>query len=203
MAIRQTPIHFVTWLIAAAALASFLQGCDRSAAELATLKVENERLRKEIVNLRQNANGAKEPGASAGKPDMILEINELWKQRFEDNEFRAKQRLSDKTLRVTGILDAISSDSMSIYGLGKSRNVRMGVALEKLYAAKVQDGIAALEKGVSVTVQGKFAYDRMELTDATIVDKASGNPMTAEQLQAFGQIGPDGTPPPAPLPENQ
>ena len=98
----------------------------------------------------------------------------------------------------------MSGESLTIYGVGKSRNVRMTVNLERSHAAKIQDGLAALEKGVTLTVQGKFGFDRMELLEATIVDNTSGTPMTTEQLQALGQIAP-GDPPPAepPLPEKQ
>ena len=183
----------------ALAVASALSGCDQNAAELATLKAENEHLRTEIASLRRKASGVKEPEVNSGKPDMILGMNELWSQRFESNEFRAKQMLSDKLLRVTGILDAISSRDISIYGLGNARNVRVVVNLEKGYASQIQEGLAVLEKGVTITVQGKFAYDRMELNEATIVDKATGTVLTSEQLQSFGQGGPL----PPPLPENQ
>lgn len=175
-------------------------GCDQKAAEIAALKAENERLRSELANLRSEASGVKKPETASGKPDMILTFNELYSQRFDDNEFRARQRLSGKTLRVTGIADGVSGESLTIYGVGKSRNVRMTVNLEKSHAAKIQDGLAALEKGVTLTVQGKFGFDRMELLEASIVDNASGNPMTTEQLQALGQVAPGGVPPSTPLP---
>ena len=175
-----------------------LAGCGQNAAELAALKAENERLRAELANARRISGGEKEPVSASGSPDQILSINELWRQRFEDNDFRSKLRLTDKTLRVTGILDDISRESVSIYGVGKSR-IRVSVNLDKNYAARIQTGLASLEKGVTVTVQGKFAFDRMELNESTIVDAASGTPMTTEQLQAFGQIAPGD----APVPEKR
>ena len=184
-------------------LASVLSGCDRNAVEMASLKADNDHLRAEIANMRRKASGAKDPEAVAGKPDQILGINELWTQRFEDNEFRARQRLTDKTLRVTGILDGISGGNLVLYGVGKSRNVQISVNLERGYANRIQDGLATLEKGVTITVQGKLMYERMELNEATVVDKTTGVVLMSEQIQAFGQIGPDGQAVPPPLPENQ
>ena len=175
-------------------------GCDRNAAELAALKADNDRLRAEIANLRQQAGGVKKAETVPGKPDMILGFNDLYQQRFDDNEFRARQRLSGKTLRVTGLMDGMSGESLTIYGVGKSRNVRMTVNLERSHAARIQDGLAALEKGVTLTVQGKFGFDRMELLEATIVENTSGNPMTTEQLQSLGQVAPGGPPPSEPPP---
>lgn len=179
-------------------------GCDQKAGEIAALKAENDRLRNEIATLRGEPGGVKKPETVPGKPDMTLAFNDLYMQRFDDNEFRARQRLAGKTLRVTGIMDGMSGESLTIYGLGKSRNVHMTVILEKSYAPKIQNGLAALEKGVTLTVQGKFGFDRMELLDATIMDNASGIPMTTEQLQALGQVAPGDAPPSTPpTPEKQ
>ena len=197
----------VSQLVARGALlfsmAFALPGCNRNAAELASLKADNERLRTEIANLRRKVGGGSEGETTPGKADQVLGINDLWAQRFEDNGFRARQRLTDKTLRVTGVLDAISGESLSIYGVGNSRNAQMNVNLGKNYAARIQRGLAALEKGITITVQGKFMYDRMELNEAVIVDKATGVPLSEEQLEAFGQVGTDGKPVPPPLPENR
>ncbi len=198
MVIRQIRIQFVFRCLAAMALLPVLAGCDRHAAELATLKSENERLKTELAKLRQGSDGAKEPGAAAGKPDLTLTLIELWTQRFEENEFRAQQRLAGKLMRVTGTLDEVASDRLSLHEPGQARNVRMTINLEKQYAARVQQGLGALEKGAMLTVQGKFSYDRMELSDATIVDKTSGAPMTTQQLQAFVQLGSGAPPPPPP-----
>lgn len=203
MVICPTFCKMITRAVVALSLASAVTGCDRNAAELVSLKADNERLRAEIANLRRKASGAKDPESAAGKPDQILSVSDLWTQRFEDHEFRARQRLSDKTLRITGILDGISGGNVLLYGVGKSRNVQVSVNLEKGYAARIEDGLDALEKGVTITVQGKLLYDRMELNDATIVDKATGAVLNTEQLQAYGQVGPNGLPVPPPLPENQ
>lgn len=171
------------------AFAAFFTGCDPHSAEMAALKAENDRLRAELANLRGKSNGTIAE-LTGGKPDLILEFNDLWNQRFEDNEFRARQRLSDKVLRVTGILDGISGENLLLYGLGKPKNVRISVNLEKGYASKIKDGLAALERGVTLTVQGRFAYDRMELNDSMIVDKVSGAPQGTEEIQSIGLPAP-------------
>lgn len=178
------------------AIAAAVAGCDRNAAEMAQLKADNEHLRTELANLRRKMAGGGDAEPATGKPDLTLPINDLWTQRFEDNEFRARQRLSDKALRVTGLLDGVSGETVSLYGVGKARNVRMNVNLERSYAANIQNGLAALEKGVTITVQGKFIYDRMELSDATIVNQTTGAPLTTDQLQAFGQPAPPEAPAP-------
>lgn len=200
MVICPTFCKMVARGVVALSLASAVTGCDRNAAEHASLKADNERLRAEIANLRRKASGVKDPESAAGKPDQTLGVGELWTQRFEDNEFRARQRLSDKMLRITGILDGISGGNVLLDGVGKTRAVQISVNLEKGYAARIQDGLEALEKGVTITVQGKLLYDRMELNDATFVDKETGAVLNTEQLQALGT---NGLPAPPPLPENQ
>ena len=86
------------------------------------------------------------------------------------------------------MLDDISSENLGIYGVEKSRNVRVTAHLEKGYAAQIREGLGSLEEGMTITVQGKFLYDRMELEDATIVDKATGAVLTGDQLKAFGAV---------------
>ncbi len=153
------------------------------------------------MNLRRKLSGEEEPKASSSQPDMVLEINDLWTQRFEDNEFRARQRLSGKILRVTGLLDTITGESMFLYGVGKTRDVRMTASLERVYSSKIQAGLATLEKGVTLTVQGKFVYDRVELSDALIVDKATGSVFSVDQIRAIGDPGAISVgSPPAPKP---
>lgn len=174
----------------AVALLFILGGCDRNASEVSTLRAENDRLRAELAQLRRKPGGAKESESQPGKPDMILGINELWTQRFEDNEFRAKQRLTDKIIRVTGLVDGVSGGTISLFGAGKSgRSVRMGVRLDPAYADRIQGGLASLEKGSSVTVQGKFAFERMGLEESTFVDKATGKTLSPEEMLALAQAG--------------
>ena len=182
---------------AAAVLVFTLPGCDRSAPQVAALKAENERLKAEIAQLKHKPNGTKEGESQPGNADLILEINELWSQRFEDNEFRAKQRLSGKTIRVTGLVDGVNGQTISMFGAGKvSRSVRMSANLESTQAAKIQEGLASLEKGATVTVQGKFAFDRMGLDDSLIVDKETGHKLSADEILLLAQAGVSKTPPP-------
>ena len=187
------PFQIAFRVFVALSVGSIVTGCDRNAAELASLKADNERLRAELANLRRKGGGEKDSESAAGKPEQILDVNELWSQRFEEGGFRARQKLSDKALRVTGILDGVSQDSLSIYGVGVARN-SLTVSLDKNYAARIQTGLAALEKGVTITVQGKFLFDRYELKDAVVVDKVSGTPLTTKELQEFAPAAP----PPAP-----
>ena len=188
---------------AACAVAVSLCACDRNAAELAALKADNEHLRAELAQLRSKAHGAKEAETDPAKADLILTINELWSQRFEDSEFRSKQRLSGKIIRVTGFVDNVTSGSVALYGTGKaSRSVRMSVNLNSGYAAKIQEGLAELGKGITITVQGKFAYDRMGLDDSAFVDKATGKSLSDKEMRVLGQSG-STSPLPLPAPEKK
>lgn len=188
---------------AACVAAISLCACDRNAAELAALKADNEHLRAELAQLRSKANGGKEAGGDPSKADLILAINDLWSQRFEDSEFRSKQRLSGKIIRVTGFVDNVTSNSVALYGTAKaSRSVRMSVNLNSAYAAKIQEGMAELQKGITVTVQGKFAYERMGLDESVFVDKDSGKTLSDAEMRVIGVSGPN-TPPPGPEPEKK
>ena len=187
--------------VALLAVAFALSGCDQRAAEIAELKADNERLREDLTQLRNKANGVKEAETQSGKADLTLGINELWMQRFEGNEFRAKQRLSDKTIRITGLVDSISGNTVLLYGAGNSaRSVRISVNLSSAYAAKIQEGLAELEKGLTVTMQGKFAYDRMSLDESVFVDKATGKTLLDPEIRLLGGDAADGAVPP-PVPE--
>ena len=190
--------------VAVLAAAFALSGCDQGAAEIAALKEENEHLRSELAQLRNKANGVKEAETPTGKADLTLGINELWTQRFEGNEFRAKQRLSDKTIRVTGLVDSISGNTVLLYGTGSAaRSVRMSVNLSSAYAAKIQDGLAELEKGLTVTMQGKLAYERMGLDESVFVDKATGKTLFDAEVRALAPGGAANAAAPPPVPEKQ
>lgn len=197
----RTVIGCVAALIAALALS----GCDQNAAEIEALKADNERLRTELALLRNRTNGVQETEMQAGKADLVLGINALWSQRFEDSsEFRAKQRLAGKTIRVTGVLDNLSANAVSLSGVGTvSRSVRMSANLDPAYAIRVQEGLAALEKGATVTMQGKFAYDRMGLDESVFVDKATGATLFDAELKALGEGGTSAPPLPLPIPDKQ
>ena len=182
--------HLVVRFSAVAAFIFTLPGCDRSAPQVAALKAENEKLKAELAQLKPKPNGTKEGASQPGKADLVLDINELWSQRFEDNEFRAKQRLSGKTIRVTGLVEGVNGHTISVFGAGKvSRSVRLSVSLESTHATKMQEGLASLETGAPVTVQGKFAFDRMGLDDSLFVDKATGRTLSADEVLALAQAG--------------
>ena len=198
MNISRSAIGFSAACVAAVSLS----GCDQHAAEIAILKADNEHLRAELAQLRSKANG-KDPEADNGKPDLTLSINDLWTQRFSDSVFRSKQRLSGKLIRVTGYLDNVSADSVALYGIGKSsRGVRMNVNLNGAYAAKIAEGLGELQKGTELTMQGKFAYERMVLDDSVFVNKETGKTLTDPEIRALAEAGP-ALPVPATEPEKQ
>ena len=181
---------------AAAILLFALPGCERRTPEEAALKAENEKLKAKLAQPRGTPGGAKEAGSHPGKADLVLDINELWNQRFGDNDFRAKQRLSGKTIRVTGLFDGVSRETVSLYGSAKiSLNVRLNAHLENTHASKLQDALASFEKGAAVTLQGKFAFDRMGLDDAIFVNKATGATLTPAEVLALANQGVGGPAP--------
>jgi hypothetical protein len=170
----------------AVALLVGASGCRRTEAEYQKLVEENTYLRNEVERLKRR--GAEEKveekeGQLVGAPDLAATIVDLWSQRFDDNEFRARQRLSGKVIRLTGAVDAVSADAIGIAGESKRfGGVRMGVNLSAGYALRVAQGLAALERGALVTVQGKFNYERMILVDATFVDQVSGRTLYSDDL---------------------
>jgi hypothetical protein len=178
--------HFVRVLLLLL-IAVGLSGCWRTEAEYQKLVEENQYLKSEVERL--NRRGAEEKAEISSKtpgdaPDMSLTIVDLWSQRFDDiNDFRAKQRLSNKTLRITGAVDGVAADAIGLVGVSKRfGNIRMAINLTPGYALRIRDGLAALEPGTVVTVQGKFLYERMILTDATIVDQTSGRALYSDDL---------------------
>ncbi len=167
-------------------LITTLPACRRTEAEYQKLVDENAYLRAEIERL--NRRGAEEKaeekdGAAPGTPDLVATIVDLWSQRFDDNEFRSRQRLSGKLIRVTGAVDAVAADSIGVAGVSKRfGNVRITVHLADNYALRIRDGLAALERGSAVTVQGKFNYERMILTDSVFVDQVGGRTLYSDDL---------------------
>jgi hypothetical protein len=184
---------------AAAILAlAALSGCGRSEAEYQKLLVENQQLKAELEKSSRlgGGKGAGEAGARADAPDLDLAINELLAQRFDDTEFRARNRLADKIIRVTGSVESVLATSVILYGTSKRfGTARLTINLNGPYAGRVKAGLVSLEKGAAVTVQGRFVYDRMWLNDAVFVDKATGRTLFSDELSAL-------VPPPdaAPLP---
>ena len=104
-------------------------------------------------------------------------------------------------IRITGLVDSISGNTVLLYGAGNSaRSVRIGVNLSSAYAAKIQEGLAELEKGLTVTMQGKFAYDRMSLDESVFVDKATGKTLFDPEIRLLGggHAADGAVPPPVP-----
>jgi hypothetical protein len=184
-----------------------LPGCRRTEAEYQKLAAENEYLRGEVERLNKRDFTEKgDPKAASPNgdgPDLTLTVVDLFSQRFDDNEFRAKQRLANKVIRLSGGVDAVSADGIGIAGVSKRfGNVRIGVNLTSGYAMRIRDGLAALERGTIVTVQGKFLYDRMTLSDALFVDASTGRALYSDDLLALAAgtpiARPATTPKPAP-----
>ncbi len=164
-----------------------LPGCRRTEAEYQKLAAENEYLRGEVERLNKRDSSEKgDPKVTTPTgdgPDLTLTVVDLFSQRFDDNEFRAKQRLSNKVIRLSGGVDAVSGDGIMIGGTSKRfGSVRIGVNLTSGYALRIKEGLAALERGTIVTVQGKFLYDRMSLSDALFVDASTGRPLYSDDL---------------------
>jgi hypothetical protein len=127
--------------------------------------------------------------------DLDLSIAELWTQRFEDNQFRAKQRLDRKQIRVTGMIESVFERSVTIFGTGtRFGSVSILVQLDENYAGQIAEGLAALQKGATITVQGRFVYDKMWLQDAAIVERQTGKRLSSKDL--VGMAG-EGTSPSA------
>jgi hypothetical protein len=159
---------------AAACLLMFsLSACDRSLARVRELEAENKRLKEAIEAMRAKLTGEaiREERAPSKAPDLKLSIDELWTQRFEDNRFRAKQRLDGKKIRISGQVDSVSSRSLTLFGkMTRFGNVSLMVQLDEQEAARVQDRLAQLESGAEVVVEGRFLFDRMWLVDAKFID---------------------------------
>ena len=172
-----------------------LPACRRSEAEYQRLVSENQHLKREIERLMHRDTDEKagvksgEPGKEA--PDLTLTIVDLWSQRFDDNGFRARQRLANKTIRITGSVQGVAAESFGLAGVSKRfGNVRLGVNLVSGYAVRIRDGIAALDQGTVVTVQGKFIYERMALSDALFVDGTTGQVLYSDDLLSLAAGAP-------------
>jgi hypothetical protein len=195
-------LHFrlpaATRALLAVTLLAGATACRRTEAEYQKLVEENTYLREEIERLKRRGVEEKveeKEGPLVGVPDLAATIVDLWSQRFDDNEFRARQRLSGKTIRLTGAVDAVSADAIGVAGESKRfGGVRMTVNLSSGYALRISQGLAALERGAVVTVQGKFNYERMILTDAMFVDPVSGRTLYSDDLLAVAAGVPIGGP---------
>lgn len=172
-------------------------GCRRTEAEYQKLVSENAHLRGEIERLKRRGvedKAEEKDGPLVGKPDLAATIVDLWSQRFDEiNEYRARQRLSGKLIRLTGGVDGVDAESISLAGESKRfGNVRISVHLAPGYSVRIRDGLAALERGTVVTVQGRFNYERMILTDAMFVEQVSGRTLFSDDLLALAAGTPIG-----------
>lgn len=176
---------------------AILPGCRRTEAEYQKLLEENLHLRGEVERLSRLESGEKPEAKKGDNPDLTLAVVDLWSQRFDDNEFRAKQRLSNKIVRLSGAVESVAADAVAIGGVSKRfGNVRIAANLTNGYAIRIREGLAALERGTKVTVQGKFLYDRMALSEALFVDTATGRTLYSDDLLALAAGKPIDTLPP-------
>jgi hypothetical protein len=179
-------------------LATLLSACGHSEKEYQKLVEENARLKVQLEKFAVPA--GKDPAKPSDGPDLNLTMAELWDKRFEDiNDFRATKLLSNKTMRISGQVESVTDDSVSIYGSSKRfGTIRMTIKLMPGYAGRVRNGLALLEKGATVSVQGKFVYERMGIEDAVFVDPKTGRTLYTENLAIAGAEGtPSGGVPPA------
>jgi signal transduction protein with GAF and PtsI domain len=162
-----------------------LSGCNDESAELRDLRAENDRLKMALAQAQATAAGMHD-GSDTPAADLDLAVADLWSQRFEDNQFRSKQRLDQKQIRVTGIVESVLERSVVIFGTGtRLGSVSMVAQLDDEYVAQVADGLAALHKGTEITLQGRFIYEKMGLQDAVIIDRQTGWRLTSKDLANF------------------
>jgi hypothetical protein len=168
-----------------------LAGCRRTEAEYQKLVEENRFLKGEIERLTRKGapeerEAAKNGEAGQGAPDLTLTVVDLYSQRADSNPFRARQRLSNKIIRLTGAVDSVDAGSVTLGGVSKHYGpVRLGVSLTTGYAARIREGLMGLERGTIVTAQGKFIYERMILNDALFVDGPTGRTLYSDDLLAL------------------
>ncbi len=157
-------------------------GCNRDSAELNELRAENDRLKMALAQARAAVVGMHD-GNDTPVADLDLSIADLWAQRFEDNQFRSKMRLDQKQIRVTGIVESVSERSVVIFGTGtRIGSVSLMAQLDEAYVTQVREGLAALQKGREITLQGRFVFEKMGLQDAAIIDRQTGWRLTSKDL---------------------
>lgn len=163
---------------------ALFSSCRPDADQIRALQDENARLKKALEEARGQVKTGL-PSAPA-QADLNLTLKELWSQRFEDNQFRAKQRLDQKQLRVTGLLESVSDHSVTLFATGTPfGSVSLLAQLEDNYIKQISDGLANLEKGAQVTLQGRFLFDKMTLDGAVFVDRGTGKPLDSRELTSI------------------
>ena len=155
--------------------------CDQNSAQLRSLQEENARLRKALEEARGVVSTDHSP--VRGKADLDLTLKELWSQRFEEIQFRAKQRLDQKQVRVTGQVDSVSERSVTLFTTGTSFGlVTLAAQFDESYVNQVREGLASLQKGTPLTVQGRFLFDKMSIDGAVFVDRSTGRQLDSHDL---------------------
>jgi hypothetical protein len=162
-----------------------LSGCDRGAARIQALEAENELLKADIESLRKKL-GEANTAVTAKDTNLDVSLKELWTQRFEDNQFRAKQRLDRKEIRVTGTVDGITGRSVTLIDTSaRFGAITLLAQLDDDFLKQNFETLAALQKGIELTVQGRFLFDKMWLENAIFVDRKSGKPLTNKDLTSL------------------
>jgi hypothetical protein len=170
-----------------------MAGCDRE--KIQTLEAENAELRAELaITQKKLTEGANTSVAENVTLDLTLK--DLWSQRFEDTtEFRARQRLSQKEIRVTGLVESVDERSVKLFDTGARYGaVSLVAQVDDNFLSQNAEGLAALKKGTLVTVQGRFAFDKMRLEGAVFVDRKTGKLLSSKDLVSLS--GADGGEPP-------
>lgn len=172
------------WFLLFAFVISVTAGCNRESAQLSALREENERLKRALEQARSSAPPLQAvDGGLAPKADLDLSIAELWSQRFEDTPFRAKQRLDQKLIRVTALVESVSDRNVTLSGTGtRFGSVNLLIQLDDAYIKQILDGLASLQKGAQVTVQGRFLFEKMWLDSAVFVDRKTGKLLLSKDL---------------------
>jgi hypothetical protein len=146
------------------------------------LEAENELLKVDIESLRKKLGEANNPTA-AKDANLDLSLRELGTQRFDDNKFRAKQRLDRKEIRVTGKLDVIRDRSILLFDNTAGLNpLTVQVQLDDDFLKQSAETMGALQPGMELTAQGRFLFDKMWLENAALVDRKTGKPLTIKDV---------------------
>jgi hypothetical protein len=165
-------------------LLATLAGCDRQSARIRALEAENEQLKQALKAEHGESHDQATPRADT-TADLDLSLTELWTQRFEDNQFRAKQRLDQKQIRVTGMIQAVSERSVTLFDTGARLGaISLDAQIDGSFLRQNMDGLASLQKGAKVTLQGRFLFDKMRLENAVFVERASGKLLSSKDLVA-------------------
>ena len=164
-----------------------MAGCDRE--KIHALEAENAELRAELAIEHKKHSGG-ENTSVAENVTLDLSLKDLWSQRFEDStEFRARQRLNQKEIRVTGLVQSVDEHSVTLFDTGaRFGAVSLVAQVDDNFLTQNAEGLASLKKGATVTVQGRFAFDKMRLEGAVFVDRKSGKLLSSKDLISLSEV---------------